>query len=98
MFNLNTHSGFLHRDDHGGGSNAEEFERADAADKWAHDNGLRLQFCSTCFPDNKNAQNDAALEAAMAEQEERAKGKAAPATGDPAMRPNDDDEDAPSAA
>lgn len=58
MFSLNTQSGMLHLEDHGGGSNAEDFARADEADKFMHDSGKRMTFCKTCFPDNKNATTD----------------------------------------
>lgn len=58
MFSLNTKSGMLHLEDHGGGENAESFDRADAADKQMFDSGKRMQFCKTCFPDNANAAED----------------------------------------
>lgn len=58
MFSLNTQSGMLHLEDHGGGSNAESFDRADAADKYMFDSGKRMQFCKTCFPGNANAAED----------------------------------------
>ena len=58
MFSLNTQSGMLHLEDHGGGSNAEEFERADEADRFMFEQGKPMKFCKTCFPDNKNAMDD----------------------------------------
>ena len=58
MFSLNTKSGMLHLEDHGGSGNTEDFDRADAADRFMHDAGKRLTFCKTCFPDNKNATED----------------------------------------
>jgi hypothetical protein len=58
MFSLNTKSGMLHNEDHGGGANSEDFDRADAADRFMHDSGKRMTFCKSCFPDNKNAMDD----------------------------------------
>lgn len=62
-FTLNTRSGMLHMDEHGGTENAETFERADAADVYARDNGLSMTFCRTCFPGNKNTVEADELEA-----------------------------------
>jgi hypothetical protein len=55
MFSLNMQSGMLHLEDHGGGTNAESFDRADAADKAMHDAGKKMAFCKQCFPDNRNS-------------------------------------------
>lgn len=55
MFSLNTKSGMLHLEDHGGDANTEEFDRADEADKFMFDSGKSMTFCKTCFPDNKNS-------------------------------------------
>jgi hypothetical protein len=50
-YNLNTQSGYLHREDHGGSENVESFDRIDAADLFAHRSGLELKHCSVCFKD-----------------------------------------------
>lgn len=53
-FSLNTKSGFLHKENHGGDSNTILFGRADAADLEAQKLGLKLAFCKVCFVDNRN--------------------------------------------
>lgn len=52
MYTLNTKSGYLHDEDHD--SSGEAFDRADAADLRARALGMRMQFCKTCFGDNRN--------------------------------------------
>jgi len=77
MFMLNTQSGMLHLEDHGGGANAEEVERADAADQMMHAKGKKMTFCKTCFPDNRNsvqAEEMARLEAELTPSTDRASG------------------------
>jgi hypothetical protein len=57
MVIFNTQSGFLHLEGHGEGKNTEEFDRADEADMFAHKSGMKMKFCSVCFPDNPNAES-----------------------------------------
>lgn len=52
MYTLNTKSGYLHDEDHE--SSGEPFARADAADLRARALGMKMQFCKTCFGDNRN--------------------------------------------
>ncbi len=54
MFKLNTQSGMLHKEGHGGDSNTEEFSRADAADLAMHDKGKKMVMCKVCFADSRN--------------------------------------------
>lgn len=87
---LNTQSGFLHNEDHGGGTNTEEFDRADEADLFAHKQGLKVKFCSTCFPDNKNALIDEERERLIEENNKRSEGaKPTKATADTAGSPTE---------
>ncbi len=55
-FALNTTSGYLHDPEvEDAGANAQDFERADEADLWAHANGLKMVMCSRCFPGASSA-------------------------------------------
>lgn len=71
-FSLNTTSGFLHLEDHGG-SSGMDFARADEADLYADKNGIDMKFCKQCFPGNRNN---------MSEEEEVALAEAALASRD----------------
>ena len=53
MYKLNTTSGYLHNEDHGG-DNTQEFARADAADLAAKAAGKKLKFCEQCFGKTRN--------------------------------------------
>jgi hypothetical protein len=71
-FNLNENSGYLHLDDHGG--DGLEFDRADEADLYAREHGMRLQFCKQCFEGSRNveeADRRRALEEAVEKGEPR---------------------------
>jgi hypothetical protein len=78
MFVLNTQSGMLHLDDHGGGANAEEFDRADEADQFMHSqHNKKMTFCKSCFPGNRNsvmAEEMAKMEADLAPSDEKTSG------------------------
>lgn len=55
QFSLNTKSGMLHKEGHGGEASSTGFERADEADVFAHRNGMKMKFCSVCFKDEPEA-------------------------------------------
>lgn len=59
-FVLNTRSGLLHNEDHGGDSeNTMDFNRIDAADLFVHrELRSKLEFCRQCFPSHAVSTNE----------------------------------------
>ena len=69
MFKLNTTSGYLHNEDHGG-ENTKEFKRVDEADLAAFKAGKKLKYCEQCFGKTRNTptqgQGESEIELALA--------------------------------